>query len=175
MRIKCILGPALALVLTLSAGHLNAQSADQKTVAATGACGDIDFFAGRWDVHGADGTLDATAHVSLGKTRCYATELLRFGKAAGGGEGFCFLAYSSQKHDWSQTCSLGNGDRYRFVDGRLEGNEMRFAGEDVGKGVTQIFSLYRLPDNSVREVFKESADGGKTWKTLVEEYWSKKK
>jgi hypothetical protein len=175
MRIKYIFACAFALIFTVSGGHVGAQSADNKEISAAGACTDLDFLAGNWVVRGADGTSDATVRVKLGAGHCYGTEFWSFGKGLGGGRGICFLAYSNQKHNWAHICGVGAGDRYRFADGRLYGNEVRFAGEDMADGMTQMFTLVRLSDKRVHEMVKESHDGGNTWKSLADEYWSREK
>jgi hypothetical protein len=175
MRIPITVGCLVVLISTFAGGRSIAQSADNKEGAPARACTDMNFLAGDWAVRGVDGTSDATVRVRLGGGKCYATEFWRFSQALGGGQGTCLSAYSNQKHNWTHICGVGNGDRFHFADGKSYGNEVRFVGMDLPDGVAQTFTLSSLPDGRIHELVKESSDAGKTWKTLADEYWSRKK
>jgi hypothetical protein len=171
MFIRSTLGCWVALMFVFAGGHAGAQSSDNKEISAAGACTDLDFMAGHWRVHGsAGGPIDATLRVEISQGHCYATQYWE----RKGGHGICFIAYGNQQHDWAQSCGgFGNGERYRFSGGKLSGSEVRFAAEDMVGGVTRVLSVFNLPDGRVRELVKESADGGKTWKTIDDVYWSR--
>jgi hypothetical protein len=177
MRIQYTVGCVVALIFTVAGGRVSAQSADKEHVSAARACTDIDFLSGHWNVHGlADGPMDATVRVQLSEGHCYATEFWKLSKSVGGGQGICLMAYSNQQHNWAHLCGgIGNGDRYRFSDGKLLGSELRFVGEDMVDGVTQVLSFSKLLDKQIHELVKESSDGGKTWKTIDDVYWSRTK
>ena len=56
-----------------------------------------------------------------------------------------------------------------------DGKEMRFVFDSVGRdGSPRLnrWSLIDLPDGRVRELALASADGGQTWETSYDLYWS---
>ena len=178
MRLKYPLGCVVALILACIGGHVRAQSADNKDISVTSACTDIDFMAGTWEVRAADGTLDATVRIDLGKGHCSSTELWSFTKVFGGAHVNCVMVYANRQHDWARLCSgFGDGDRYRSSGGKLSGNEIRFVHDDNAtvEGVMQSLRLVNLPDKRIREIISESSDGGKSWKTIDDTYYSRKK
>jgi hypothetical protein len=173
MHIKLTVAGFLALTCAFTGEHVHGQSADHKTTSSTPACTDIDFWAGEWAVRRIDGTKDATVNIKLSNAHCYAIEYWNYTKLRGAGHAICVMAYSNQEHNWEYLCGDAQGDRYRFSGGSLIGNELRFGGDDMAPGITQRFSYFNLPDGRIRELELESSDGGKTWKTNVDVYWSR--
>jgi hypothetical protein len=164
----------IALTAGLAGRQVDGQSAHKQDVSATKGCTDIDFWEGEWAVHRLDGAKIATVSIKLSNGHCLATEYWHYSKLRGGGHSVGIMAYSNQRHNWEYLGGYDVGDRWRFSDGHLIGNELRFDADDMPEGATQTFSFFNLPDGRIRELELESSDGGKTWKTNVEIYWSKK-
>src|ERR1700730_5161377 len=173
MRIGHSAGCLVALILTVCGGHVNAQSAENKEVSATGGCTDIDFWAVEWEVQRLDGSKDATVSIKLSAGHCFATEYWHYTRLRGGSHSVGIMAYSNEQHNWEYLGGYHVGDRWRFSNGKLHGNELRFDADDMAQGVAQTFSFFNLPDGRVHELELESSDGGKTWKTNVDVFWSR--
>jgi hypothetical protein len=153
------------------------QSAGGESASPANPCTDIDFMAGTWEVRDADGTVDASVKITLHPGHCSSTELWSFTKAFGGAHTTCLMVYENRSHDWARLCSgLGNGDRYRSSKGKLTDDGLRFIHDDNATvdGVTEGLVLANMPDHRIHELITQSTDGGHSWKTIDDTYYSRK-
>jgi hypothetical protein len=175
VSIRYTLGFLVVLVFALSSSRVDAQSADKKDASATSGCTDVDFWAGDWEVRRQDKKIIATVSIKLSKGHCFATEYWHYTKLRGSSRSVGLMAYSNQQHNWEYLGGANYGFRWRFSNGEMIGNELRFSADDMSDSVTQTFSFFNLPDGRIHELEVESSDGGKTWKTNVDIYWSRRK
>lgn len=125
----------------------------------------FDFWIGDWDVTNPDGK---PAGTNLIKPELNGCVLHEFWKGRGGFVGESFNTYDARRKVWHQTWVDGTGTLL-MMDGKFEGGSMTLSDRDMpGKpdqnAINEI-SWTPNADGSVRQHWRVSADGGKTWKT----------
>lgn len=131
----------------------------------------FDFWVGRWDVRDQAGTLQGRNHVEAilgGKV------LQEHWQGAKGGGGTSLNAYLPGKKVWHQTWVDDQGN-VLDLEGGMEGSSMVLRGETSAKGAKQLerITWTPLPDGRVRQFWQQSLDGGATWKTAFEGFYSR--
>lgn len=142
---------------------------------ANPACKAAHHLVGEWDVHTGDGTLMAEVVWELGPEGCYLVEEWKT-RMEGIRDFFCVLVYSDTRDNWSYLSASGKpgGQRMRFENGNMTDNEFRFETADLDEGTIGRFSFFTLPDGRLRELSVLSTDGGDTWETEYELFWTRK-
>ena len=119
----------------------------------------LDFWAGRWDVFNAKGTL--VAHSLIEPVYgCGIRE--NWMPLAKGGDGGSLSIYVPAEKRWEQFWIDSSGSR-AFFTGGWNGSAMVITGKWGGPLVRMSYSKNR--DGSVRQFGEQSTDDGKTWST----------
>lgn len=131
----------------------------------------FDFWVGRWEVRDKAGALQGRNVVEAllgGKV------LQEHWQGEKGGGGTSLNAYLPGKKKWHQTWVDDQGN-VLDLEGGLEGTSMVLRGETTPKGGRQLecITWTPLPDGRVRQFWQQSLDGGATWKTAFEGFYSR--
>ncbi|MCY3963721.1 MAG: hypothetical protein OXG83_01680 [Acidobacteria bacterium] len=171
MGLARLLACGSATVTLLAA---SAAAADSHEV-ANPACKAAHHLVGEWEVHTGDGTLMAEVVWELGPEGCYLVEEWMT-RMDGIRDFFCLLVYSDTQDNWSYLAGSGKpgGQRMRFENGNMVENEFRFETADLDEETIGRFSFFTLPDGRLRELSVLSTDGGETWETEYELFWTRK-
>ncbi len=123
----------------------------------------FDFWIGDWDVTGADGKVAGTNTIKPVMGGCVLHESW---KAAGGFAGESFNTYDATRNVWHQTW-VDTGGNLLVIEGRYENDAMTLSdiaqpGKKDPNAVNEI-RWTKLSDGAVRQLWRTSTDGGKTW------------
>lgn len=166
MSLKAV--PAITLAC-LSAGAAGAAGAP----CSDAPFREFDFWAGEWNVHDAEGRLAGVNTIAREENDCVLVERWR---SASGGTGQSFNYYDPAAGKWKQLW-IGLGLLLHMEGGPHEGG-MRLEGplQYLGQGRTTLLrgTWSRLPDGRLRHFFEESADGGATWTTWFEGFYTRR-
>jgi len=142
---------------------------------AQAACADLayrqfDFMLGDWNVATADGKLIGHDHLEKAYGGCVVQE---HWTSVDGGTGSSFSIYDMSRKLWHQTWVDSTGTLV-VLEGGLKDGRMLMSGEmtDGGKRVQDRMS-WTPQDGKIRQRWETSADGGKTWVTIFDVYYSK--
>jgi hypothetical protein len=137
----------------------------------------FDFWVGDWDVLDPEGKLAGTNSITLEMDGCALQEHWR--AAEGNQIGSSFNVYYPPTKRWYQTWVDSTGG-FLLLSGGLEGGKMMLTGEMAGRQggmVKHRLSFEKTgPEGSrVRQLWLASRDGGKTWSTVFDGTYVKKK
>ncbi len=136
--------------------------------------GEFDFWVGEWDVHVAGGTLAGTNSIRKEERGCV---LVEHWKSSAGGTGQSINYLDKITGDWVQIWNAEGGSQIN-IRGGMTDDGMLLVGtlHTVGNGTTIPFrGLWTpLPDGRVRQFFEQSNDGGETWTTWFEGFYTRK-
>lgn len=128
----------------------------------------FDFWIGDWDVTTPDGKAAGTNLIKPMLNGCVLHESW---KGRGNFVGESFNAYDTKRQRWHQTWVDGTGG-VLLLDGKFENGSMTLSDRDApGKpDRNAINEITWTPnaDGSVRQHWRTSADGGKSWKTAFD-------
>ena len=171
--------PLFLIVLIISSPSL-AQEADETGAEQALPCmtdeafNAFDFWLGEWDVHTADGTLAGRNRISRELDGCLVTESWQ---GVRGSVGTSINYLDRVTNEWVQIWNDAGGGQINIRGGLTE-DGMRLVGKIhyISNGLTADFrGLWTpLPDGRVRQFFEQSVDGGETWTTWFEGFYSKK-
>ncbi len=133
----------------------------------------FDFWIGNWDVQ-VNGQTVGENLVELEARGC---TLVENWKGGSGNIGKSLNVYDPAVKKWKQFY-VGSGGMVLEVAGEYKDNVMRLEGETVGQNgarVLNILSFHNLPDKTVRQHWQTSSDGGKTWQTVWDAIYVRKK
>lgn len=133
----------------------------------------FDFWIGHWDVF-VRGRKVGENLVEMEVSGCTLVENWRNNQ---GGTGKSLNSYNAGKKKWQQYYVGSQGGVFEF-EGELKGNIMSFTAETInpnGGKIMHIFEFHDLPDKTVRQHWQQSTDGGKTWNTVWDSIYKKKK
>lgn len=123
----------------------------------------FDFWIGDWDVTTPDGKAAGT---NLIKPILGGCALHENWSGRGGFVGQSFNGYDAKRKVWHQTWVDGQGG-WLVLEGRFENGSMILSDKDViGKAdpnATNEIAWTALAEGAVRQLWRTSADGGKTW------------
>ena len=134
---------------------------------------DFDFWLGSWDVHVANGTLVGTNTIAREERGCVLIERWR---NSSGGTGMSVNYLDKITDEWVQVWNAEGGSQINVRGGlTAEGMSMEGTLHTVGNGTTVPFrALFTLlPDGRVRQFFEQSNDGGETWATWFEGFYTR--
>lgn len=137
--------------------------------------GDFDFWLGSWDVHLANGAQVGKNTIEREERGCVLIE--RWTNSTGG-TGMSINYLDKATDEWVQIWNAEGGSQIN-IRGGLIADAMRMEGylHTVGNGTTVPFrALWApLPDGRVRQFFEQSNDGGETWVSWFEGFYSRVK
>ena len=131
----------------------------------------FDFWLGDWEVRGPAGKVAGQNSITSAHGGCV---VLENWKGTGGVTGSSFNVYDPERKKWRQTWVDSTGGildlEGTFADGR-----MVLASTPASKSdAINRIAWERLPDGRVRQVWEVSSDGGATWKTSFDGYYTKR-
>jgi len=135
----------------------------------------FDFWVGAWEVYHAQAdTIVGRNHIKSILNGCVIEENWT---GANGFAGKSFNTYNPADSTWNQVWVDVAGNTYHF-SGKYEDKVMRMAGETLNaKGQKVIFEMsyhYNPDEDTVRQIWKQSQDGGAQWQTIFDGLYRKK-
>jgi hypothetical protein len=134
----------------------------------------FDFWLGEWEVHLADGRFAGMNTIAREEHGCLITEHWR---GAGGTTGSSVNYVDKRSGEWVQVWNSAGGSQIDIRGGLTdEGMLLKGSLHDVSSGETYPFrGLWTpLPDGRVRQYFEQSNDGGDSWSTWFEGFYSRR-
>lgn len=133
----------------------------------------FDFWIGDWTVSDSAGTTAyGTNLITNEEDGCLIHEHW-IGSKGGSGQSFNFFDLDSRK--WVQVW-VGSGGENLRLEGVLENGKMVLLGTAPGANGTTVQHRAiwsREPDGRVRQYWKSSADGGKSWQFVIDGWYRK--
>jgi len=133
----------------------------------------FDFWVGEWNVFNPQGQQVGTNKVVLLADGCIVEENW---ESAGGGVGKSFNFYNPTTRKWHQSYMDSNGSNW-MMDGELKEGVLRYEGaifSPTGKVLVHM-TFYKLGADKVRQTAETSADDGKTWASVWDGMYIRKK
>ena len=134
----------------------------------------FDYWLGEWEVFNEKGEKVGDNRITLEQGQCVLHE--RWTDTQGG-TGESFNIYDIARKVWHQTWVAGNG-QLLLLEGGLQDGNIVLSGERPtrdGKAIVRDrISWIAQDDGSVHQVWDQSLDGGKTWKTAFLGIYRKK-
>ena len=164
---------ALAAAIAASAAALPASAADAPKGCAAAEHRQFDFWIGEWDVKLASGKVAGSNRITSIHGGC---ALIEEWRGAGGYTGTSLSIYDGERRRWRQTW-VDSGGSLLQLDGALSDGTMSLAGETV-EGETRTLQRVRWTpqaDGRVRQHWESSEDGGKSWKTVFDGWYTKRR
>lgn len=160
MRFKTL----LILFMLLLPGFVHAACADL-------AYRQFDFWLGEWNVATTDGKLVGRDRIEKDYGACVLQE---HWTSVDGGTGGSVSIYDMSRKLWHQTWVDSTGTLV-VLEGGLKDGRMVMSGEMVdSSGKHELDRMSWIPEGGkLRQLWETSADGGKTWKTIFDVYYSK--
>ncbi len=181
---------ALAAILFISIFNLGAgpaagqqaggSAAAQATAASSQPCRasevyrQLDFWVGEWEVLGPKGKVVGRSSVQLILNDCVVFENWT---GASGYTGKSFNLYDTQARRWKQFWVDDRGGSLEFT-GEFKDGAMRYTGQSKaqdGKPVLDRLTFFPLAEGRVRQLWEQSPDQGKTWNTVFDGTYIRKK
>jgi hypothetical protein len=135
---------------------------------------EFDFWIGEWDVHVASGQFAGSNVITREQRGCYLQE--KWTSASGGG-GDSINYVDKITGEWVQIWNDASGGQIN-IRGGLTDEGMLLVGtlHDVASDTTKPFRGLWTPlaDGRVRQFFEESNDGGETWVSWFEGFYTRK-
>jgi hypothetical protein len=134
----------------------------------------LDFWVGEWEVFGPKGKVVGSSSVQLILGDCVVFENWTGG---GGYSGKSFNLYDAAARKWKQFWVDDHGGMLEFT-GEFKDGAMRYAGRSTaqdGKPVIDRLTFFPLPEGRVRQLWEQSPDEGKTWNTVFDGTYVRKK
>lgn len=132
----------------------------------------FDFWLGEWVVHGPKGGQAGTNRIEKVENGCAIQENWT---AANGTTGRSLNVYEPVSKSWIQVWS--GGGMVLLLRGAYDGEKMVMEGESVGQSggvVRDRITWSRLPGGKLRQLWEQSADGGKTWTVAFDGTYSRR-
>jgi hypothetical protein len=134
----------------------------------------LDFWVGEWEVQGPKGKMAGASSVQLILNNCVVFENWT---GASGYTGKSFNLYNAQTRKWKQIWVDDRGGMLEFT-GEFKDGAMRYAGQSTaqnGKPVQDRLTFFPLAEGRVRQLWEQSADQGKTWNTVFDGTYIRRK
>ena len=169
MRFLCTIAFAVLLVPLASAQN----AAPPPAPCSAPEHRQFDFWLGDWDVSNAAGKQVGRNTITSQHKGCV---ILENWTGNGGVTGSSLNVYDAARKKWHQTWVDSSGGLLELEGGFADGRMVlvtvpgpRAAVEPVNRITWQ-----QLPDGRVRQLWESSTDGGATWKTAFDGYYSKR-
>ena len=173
---KSLLNNVLKMIvlLPLAAVAQEASAPQQSPCETDERFAEFDFWLGTWDVHDAKGNFAGTNTITREQSGCV---LVESWSGVQGGTGMSINYLDKVEDEWVQVWHAASG--YQIdIRGGLTDDGMLLTGtiHYINNGTTAPFrGLWtELPDGRVRQFFEQSADGGETWATWFEGFYTRK-
>lgn len=135
---------------------------------------EFDFWIGEWDVHDSAGQLAGSNVIAREQRGCYLSETWT---SASGGGGHSINYLDKITGEWVQVWNDASGTQIN-IRGGLTDSGMLLVGtlHDVASSRTKPFRGLWTPldDGRVRQFFEQSDDGGETWVSWFEGFYTRK-
>jgi len=154
----------MAIALMIVVGSIRGQNASP--CSALAEFRQLDFWIGEWDVKNPEGKIVGKSSIGRIVGDCVIFE--NYTSTRGPYEGKSFNIYNRQQGKWQQFWVDNQGDVLEFA-GAVTDNRMQYEGvskDSAGNDLKHIMTLTQMKDKSVLQVWDQSTDGGKTWKTV---------
>jgi len=162
-------------VIVLVALSLNV-SAQQTAPCSTEQHRQFDFWVGEWQVKNINDEIVGNSKIEVISNDC---ALLENWKSTRGTEGKSLNYYSILDNKWHQKWIGANGIPIEFFGTyNAEKKALEYSGEGVGQGGVPLLNkltFYHLSDDYVRQLWEQSVDSGKTWTTVFDGHYRRKK
>ncbi len=161
------------VVLFLSTGIIFAQ---QQGACTSEEHRQFDFWVGEWEVKNPNDQIVGSSKIELVSNNC---AILENWKSSKGSEGKSLNYYSILDKQWHQKWIGSNGIPIEF-SGIYNANAkaLEYSGKGVGQGGVSLLNkltFYHLSDTHVRQLWEQSTDEGKTWNTVFDGHYYRKK
>jgi hypothetical protein len=164
----------LSALILLALAQSAAPAPDATTRCPAAEHRQFDFWIGDWDVRGPQGQLLGHNRITSILGGCALQE--EWSSAGGKVLGVSINAYDPADRRWHQAWVDTGPSRLALVGGIVDGRmvmEQRTA-KPGGATDVQRVTWGPLPDGRLRQHWEASADGGKTWKTAFDGYYSRR-
>ncbi len=136
----------------------------------------FDFWVGEWEVKNPNDQVVGSSKIELVANDC---ALLENWTSAQGSEGKSLNYYSILDQKWHQKWIGANGIPIEF-SGSYDAEEkaLKYSGDGVGRGGVPLLNkltFYQLSDDHVRQLWEQSTDEGKTWNTVFDGHYHRRK
>jgi hypothetical protein len=136
--------------------------------------GEFDFWVGEWAVQIADGTPAGENTIEKAERGCVLVETW---KSVRGGTGMSINYLDKTSDEWVQIWNDATGNQIHIrggltSEGMLLEGTIHYVASDTTAPFRGLWTL--LPDGRVRQFFEQSNDGGETWQTWFEGFYSRK-
>jgi tetratricopeptide (TPR) repeat protein len=135
----------------------------------------FDFWIGEWDVQNPQGQPAGTSSIQLILGGCVVFE--NWTSGGGAYTGKSFNLYNSTLKKWQQFWADDKGGSLEFA-GEYKDGELRYTGESLdpkGNKIMHRLTFFNLPEGRVRQLWEQSTDNAKTWTTVFDGLYVKKK
>jgi hypothetical protein len=134
----------------------------------------FDFWLGDWSVANADGRVIGANRIESREGGCVLQE---HWSAVRGGTGTSLSAWDAERQRWHQTW-VDAGGGVALLDGAFADGRMVLAGDAIdrehARTLRNRITWIPLADGRVRQWWEQSDDGGATWKTVFDGYYSRR-
>ena len=136
---------------------------------------DFDFWLGDWNVATPDGKPAGTSRIESIAGGYGLLENWTGDPAAGGGDGKSLNCYNAARQQWQQFWVGSGGGVLELAGGPADGS-MVLSGSHLvrGQALTERITWTPHADGSVRQLWEQSRDGGKTWRSIFDGLYRKK-
>lgn len=171
-----MLAASALLVALLGAGDCSAQDTPSPAPCRAQAHRQFDFWIGDWEVFQPDGKKAGENRIVSIAAGC---ALQEFWSGRGGVTGTSLNSFDRTDNKWHQTWVDSGGERLELTGGR-EGESMVMAStsphpQRAGVSIIQKITWTPAGDGSVRQFWQASEDSGKTWTTLFDGKYVRKR
>ena len=136
----------------------------------------FDFWVGDWEVTTPDGKPAGTNKIEPVSNGAGLLENWQGDGQTGGGSGKSLNTYNAGKKQWQQFWVGSGGGVLELAGGMVDGR-MVLKGEHEVRGQRTLERITWTPgaDGSVRQLWDQSTDGGKTWQVVFDGTYRRKK
>ncbi len=174
---KSLLRMTLAMGLaSMAAAHGLAQSTPPAPPPLPAESSQFDFWIGDWNVFDPQGNMVGENLIQKLARGSGLLENWTGLPQPAGGSGKSLNAYNSNRKCWQQFW-VGSGGGVIQLNGGLVGDRMVLSGETTlagGKAGTNRITWTPNADGTVRQLWEQSADGGKTWQVAFDGLYKRK-
>ena len=179
---KRLMNGAVTVVLVIASAAVAGSgtlAAEEEAAQAPAPCEDqekfreFDFWVGHWEVRNASGELAGRNVIEAAHRGCV---LVENWTSASGGTGMSMNWLDHEKDEWVQVWLDSSGGQIEIRGGMTE-EGMQLTGQIhyTSNGTTAPFRGLWTPlaDGRVRQFFEQSNDGGETWQTWFEGFYTR--
>ncbi|MEP0007046.1 MAG: hypothetical protein ABJ387_09885 [Balneola sp.] len=164
------------ILLLLFLGFYSSVALSQQAPCSSEEHRQFDFWVGEWEVKNPNDQVVGSSKIELVSNNCALLE--NWTNARGlGGKSLNYYSILDQK--WHQKWIGANGIPIEFSGTyNKERKALEYSGEGVGQGGIPLLNkltFFHLSDDHVRQLWEQSTDDGKTWNTVFDGHYRRKK